>query len=132
MKGNWPYIFCFIECCFQYLLKTTHSILVLFPFNFFSACFVSNYLLHPYSSINTVTDWNKSHFILSDRTDIHMILWLLKASQAFPKEMWTLLTVDEVLPLSYEILATNCQCQLLKVNMVPFELTNRKYTYTHS
>ena len=28
MEGKWPYIYCFVECCFRDLFKTTRSILV--------------------------------------------------------------------------------------------------------
>ena len=35
--------------------------------------FVSVNVVHPYSSIDTAAAWKKSFFILSDRSDFHMI-----------------------------------------------------------
>ena len=35
--------------------------------------FVSIHVMHPYSSIDSATTWKKSHFILMDRPDFHMI-----------------------------------------------------------
>ena len=67
MGGKWPYSCCFMGLCFQYLFKiiaflcSSHLV--------FSLCFV----VHPYSSIDTTTAWKKSCFILSDRSDFHMI-----------------------------------------------------------
>ena len=34
---------------------------------------VSIHVVHPYSSIDIVIAWKKSHLILSDRSDFHMI-----------------------------------------------------------
>ena len=45
--------------------------------------FVRVYVVYPYSSIDTVTAWKKSCFILSDRLDFHMIDNLSIAVHAF-------------------------------------------------
>ena len=64
----------------------------------FSLCiYDSVYLVHPYSSMDTVTDWNKFRFILSGRLYFHMIYWLSKEGKAFAKRMVTSLSVDEIL-----------------------------------
>ena len=63
MRGKWLYSCCYGGCCFWDLFKTAHNI-VWFTSNFF-LCFVSVKVLHPYSSIDTVTAWKKFCFILS-------------------------------------------------------------------
>ena len=62
MGGKWPYNCCFVGCCFQFSIVC--SILVQFPFSFFTICFVSIHVVHQYSSIDTIAAWKKSHFIL--------------------------------------------------------------------
>ena len=44
--------------------------------NQFIVYVVSVYVVHPYSSVNAVTDWKKSRFILLDRLDFYT--WLIK------------------------------------------------------
>ena len=83
------------------------SILVLFPSSFFSMCFVSIHEVHPYNSMDTLTPWKKSHFILSDRSDFSML---------------TSLSVDEMLLPRYVNLSTNFRGLLFKVEMLPSHL----------
>ena len=73
MGGRWPYSWCFVGCCHQDLFNIAHNILVKLPSSFFSSRFVSVQVVHPYSSINTTAAWNKLCFILSVRSDFHMI-----------------------------------------------------------
>ena len=97
MKGKWPYSYCFVECCFQDLFKTAHSILLLFPSSFFSMQFISILVVHPYSSMETATALKKFGFILSVRSDFHLIDNLSITFYTFTKCMLTSLSVDEVL-----------------------------------
>ena len=39
-----------------------------------STCFVSVHVVHRYSSLDTATVWEKSRFILSERSDLDRIL----------------------------------------------------------
>ena len=73
MEGKWPYSCCSVRYCFQDLFKTVYSILVVFPSSFFSTCFISDVVVHPYNSTDTATAWKKSLLILSKRTDFHTI-----------------------------------------------------------
>ena len=52
MGGRWPYSWCFVGCCPQDLFNIARNILVLLPSSFFSSCFVSVHVVHPYSSID--------------------------------------------------------------------------------
>ena len=68
-----------MECCLQDFFNKARSILVPLLSSFFSICLVSIHVVHPYSSIDSNGAWEKVHFILSDRSDLHMInmiLWL--------------------------------------------------------
>ena len=58
------------------------SILVQFPFSFFSIRLVSVHVVHPYSRTGTIAAWKKLHFLLSDRSDFHIINNLSIAVQA--------------------------------------------------
>ena len=55
-------------------------------------------MVHLYSNTDTVTTWKISHFIRSDRSDLHMIHNL---SIAFIWYMLTCLSLDEILGLRY-------------------------------
>ena len=69
----------------------------LFPSSFFSMHFVRIHVVHPYSNIDTVAGWKKSHSILSDRSDFHMIDNFLIAVHTSTRHMLTSLSVDEML-----------------------------------
>ena len=79
MGGRWPYSRCFVGCCFWDLFNIAHSILVQYSSSFFSKCFVSVHVVHPYRRIDATAAWKKLHFILSDRSDFYMIFFLLIA-----------------------------------------------------
>ena len=49
MGGGWPYSCCFVGCCLQDL---------------FNSRLFSVHVVHPYSSIDTITAWKKLRFIL--------------------------------------------------------------------
>ena len=72
MGGRWPYSWCLVGCCRQDLFNIALNILVYLPSSFFSRL-VSVQVVHPYSSIDTTAAWKKLHFILSVRSDFHMI-----------------------------------------------------------
>ena len=73
MGGRWPYSCCLVGCCRQDLFNIARSIFVWLPSSFFSNRLVSVHVVHPYSSIDATAAWKKLHFILSVRSDFHMI-----------------------------------------------------------
>ena len=83
MGGRWPYSWCLVGCCRQDLFNIARSILVQLPSSLFSSRFLSVQVVHPYSSIDTNAAWKKLPFILSVRSDIHMIDSLSIAVHAF-------------------------------------------------
>ena len=97
MGGRWPYSWCFVGCCYQDLFNIACNILVLLPSSFFSSCFVSVQVVHPYSSIDTTAAWKKLRFILSVRSDFHMIDRLWIAVHAFVSRVSMSFSVDEIL-----------------------------------
>ena len=57
----------FLEYCSQDLFKIEYSILLLFPSIFFSMCFVSIDVVHPYISMQIAPAWKKNYiFFLLD------------------------------------------------------------------
>ena len=81
--GRWPYSWCLVGCCRQDLFKIARSILVWLPSSFFYSRFVSVHVVQPYSSIDVTAAWKKLRFILSVRSDFHIIDSLLIAVHAF-------------------------------------------------
>ena len=81
----------FVGYCFQDLFKTACSILVWFPSSFFSMCFVSIHVVHPYSSMNTATTWKKYSFISLDRSDFYKIDYISIVVHAFTRGILALL-----------------------------------------
>ena len=97
MGGRWPYSWCLVGCCRQDLFDIARSILVYLPSYFFSSCLVSVQVVHPYSSIDTTAAWKKLRFILSLRSDFHMIESLSIAVHAFVSRVSMSFSVDETL-----------------------------------
>ena len=64
-------------------------------------------MVHLYNSTYTATAGNKSRFILSEKSDFHMIDNLSIATHDFAKLMLTSLSVDEILLLRYVNLSNN-------------------------
>ena len=95
--GWWLYSYCFVECCFQDLFHIARSIFVRFLSSFFSIHFVSVYVTHPYSRIETTDARKKLHFILSDKSDFYMIDNLSKAVHAFVCRIQMWFSVDKML-----------------------------------
>ncbi len=83
MEGRWPNSWCLVGCCRQDLFNIARSILVLLPSSFFSSRCVRVHAVDPYSSIDTTAAWKKLRFILSVRSDFHMIDSLSIAVHAF-------------------------------------------------
>ena len=96
MRGRWPYSWCLMGCCRQDLFNITRSILVQLPSSFFSSRFVSVHVVHPYGSIDTTAAWKKLRFILSVRSDFHIIDSLLIAVHAFVSRVSMSFSVDEI------------------------------------
>ena len=80
-------------------------------------CFASVNVVHPYSSMDTATTWKKSRFILSMRSDFHMIDNLSIAVLTFARCMLTSLSLDEILP-RYANSSTNYRRLPFKSEMV--------------
>ena len=74
-------------------------------------------VVHTYSSIDTATDWKKTCFILSDKTDFHISDDLLVTVHTFTRHMLTSLSVDEMLLSRYFNLSTNFRSLPLKLDM---------------
>ena len=66
MGGRWPYSWCFVGCCLQEFCSQHSWVIAVWRF-------VSVQVVHPYSSIDTTAAWKKLRFILSLRSDFHMI-----------------------------------------------------------
>ena len=120
MGGKWPYSCCFVQCCFQDLLNIARSILVQFLSSFFSMHLISNHVVHQYSRIDTPTTWKKLCFILSDRSDFHMIDNLSIAVIAFTRCILMSFSVDETLLLRYINLSTSFREPPFSVEKFPF------------
>ena len=97
MGGRWPYSWCLVGCCRQDLYNIARSILVQLPSSFFSSRLVSVQVVHPYSSIDTTAAWKKLRFILSVRSDFHMIDSLSLAVHAFLRRVSISFSVDATL-----------------------------------
>ena len=95
--SRWPYSWCLVGCCRQDLFKIARNILVLLLSSFFSSRFVRVHVVHPYSSIDTTAAWKKLRFILSVRSDFHIIDSLLRAVHAFVNHVTMSFSVDETL-----------------------------------
>ena len=95
--GRWPYSWCLVGYCRQDLFKFARSILVQLPSRFFSSRFVRVHVVHPYSSIDTTAAWKKLRFILSVRSDFHLIDSLLIAVHAFVNPVSMSFSVDATL-----------------------------------
>ena len=76
--------------------------------------FVSIYMVHPYTTTDTTTA-----FILSNRSDFHMVDSHSIAVHTFTRCILTSLSVDEIFLLRYVSLSTNFRGQLLRVEMAP-------------
>ena len=97
MGGRWPYSWCFSGCCLQDLYNIARSIFVYLPSGFFFSRFVSVQVVHPYSSIDTTTAWKKLSFILSVRSDFHMVDSLSIAVHDFASRVSMSFSVDETM-----------------------------------
>ena len=122
MRGRWPYSCCFEGCRFQDLFNIARSILVQFPSSIFSIHLVSVQVVHPYSRTDTSAAGKKLLFILSDRSDFHMIDSLLIVIHAFASCILMSFSVDETLILRYVILSTSFREISFWVEMSPFWL----------
>ena len=76
-------------------------------------------MVHPYNSIDTTAAWKKLCFILSDRSDFHMINNLSIAAHAFSSRILSF-SVDETLLPRYVNLFTNFREPPFSVKISPF------------
>ena len=114
--GKWLYS-CLMEDCFQDMINITCSILLPFPSSFFSISFVCLHGLYPYCSLGTTTDWKIYCFILSDRSDFHMINNLSIAIHDFARWISTSLSGDEMLLPRFVNLSKNFEEPTFRVQM---------------
>ena len=110
MGGRWPYSWCLVGACRRDLFNIARNILVLLPSRFFFSRLVSVQVVHPYSSIDTTAAWKKVRFILSDRSDFHMIESLSIAVYAFVSCVSMSFSVDETLLPSEWVSECACVC----------------------
>ena len=68
--GRRPYSCCFVGCC----LQTCSILLTAFLCSCRQAFSPAVYVVHLYSSVDTIAVWKKMHFILSVRSDFQSIL----------------------------------------------------------
>ena len=97
MGGRWLHSWCLVGCCRQDLFNIARNILVSLPSSFFSSHYVSVQVVHPFSRIDTAAAWKKLRFILSIRSDFHMIDSLSIAVHAFVSRESMSFSVDETL-----------------------------------
>ena len=64
-------------------------------------------MVHPYSGIDTTAAWKKLSFILSNKSDCHMVDNLLIAVHAYTSCILMSLSIDEMLLLRYVNLSTD-------------------------
>ena len=83
---------------------------------FFSMRFVSIHLC----GMNTASALKKFRFILSDRSDFHLIVNLSKAFHSFARRVLTSLSVDEMLLLRYGNYSTNFTSLALRMKTALF------------
>ena len=88
---------------------------------------IFKYFVHPYSSINTVTAWQKSRFISLDRQDFHKINNFSISVYAFARCLLTSLSVDEMMLFRYENLSSRSRGLLLWVEIF---LSRLKHMYS--
>ena len=107
MRGKWPYsCVCSRQCAiFFYSSCETFSQYIL--------------LVHTWNSIDTITAWKKSHFILPDGSEFHMIDNLSTVFHAFIKYILISLSVDEMLLLMFVNWSANFRHLALRVEMSP-------------
>ena len=86
-----------------------YGYVTLFLSSFFSTCFVNIYVVHLYNSIDTVTAWKKSCFILSEKSDFHVDNLLIAVHAFISKvKLATLVEGDQKAPFS---IATTPRCR---------------------
>ena len=117
MGGKWQYSSFFMGCCFHDLFSIAPSILVQPLSSFFPIRLVSVHVVQPYSSIDTVTNWKKFFFNLSDRPDFYRINNLSIAVHAFAWRVLISLSEDEMLLPRYVNLSTNFTKPPFRVDM---------------
>ena len=126
--GWWPFISYFVGYCFQDLFNIAYCILVLFPSSYASIRFVSVYVVHPYSRIDTTAAWKKLTFILSFMLYFHMIDNQSIEIHAFSRCILMLLSVDEMLLTRYVDLSNNFRESPFRVEISTF--FNKKQMYS--
>ena len=119
-------------CCFLDLFHVALCIFLQFLSSFFSICFISIYVVHPYSRIDTTAAWKKLCFISLDRLDFYIINNLSIAVHTFARHKLISLSEDETLLLRYVNLFTNFREPPFRVEMFPFWLKHAFFFCLHS
>ena len=76
-------------------------------------------VVHLCSCIDTATAWKKSRFILSIKSDFHMIVNLSIIVHSFARRVLTSIAVDEILLPGYVNLSTNLRGLPFRMEMAP-------------
>ena len=121
MEGEWPYCCRLLRCWFLDS-NTARSLLEQFPSSLFSLRFVIAHMVNPYSSIDKTFSWKELRFILSDKSNFHMIDSLSIAIHAFTRRIWTSLSVGEKLLPTYVNMSTNLRKPQFKMEVAPSRL----------
>ena len=99
----------FVGCCFQDLFKTA---------SFFTKCFVRYQVLQSYCNTDMKITWKNSHFILSGKSDFHIVL-TCQWQSVLPMYMLRSLLVDVILLPRYISLSTNFRGLLFNEEIAP-------------
>ena len=120
--GKWPYSCCFVGYASRICSKQ-HAAFLCSSHLAFSLCILLTFMWFIHTLVPTQPQLTqKSRFILSGKSDFHMIDNLLIAFHAFARNMFTLLSVDEILLPRYVNLSTNFRGLPLRKEMAPSRL----------
>ena len=89
-------------------------------FFFFSKLFIKVLVVSLCNSTDTATAWEKSCFISSERSDLHLIDSASIAVHTFPTHILTSLSIDEMLLTKYVNSSTNFRDLLFNVEVVHY------------
>ena len=118
--GMWPYSCCFVGCCYENLLNITCSILLQsrLAFSLYGLS-ASMWCIHIVELTRPLLG-KKFHFILSDKSDFHMIHYLSIVVNAFASRILMSFSVDEAMLLRLMNLSTSFREPPFSVEMFSF------------
>ena len=116
----WLYSSYFVRCCFQLFFKLALSILVCNLSSILAIHFLSVILMHPCSSIYSVTVYENSPLISLDWSCFQMIDNLTIETYTIGRRLFISLSIDEMLLLLYVNCLTNFKVCYLKWRLLHF------------